>query len=217
MLRTLKNPPYLQVALDTPDIESVKKVVRALPESERIILEAGTPLLKRYGCGVISELRGIRKDSFIVADLKTLDVGALEARIAHEGGADGAVVSGLAFPLTIKEFIEEARRVGVCSLVDMMNVSDPIKTLRDAEAMPDVVLLHRGIDSELTSKHSWNYLKKVKEKLKGKALVGVGGGIDFELAKKSIENGADIIIVGRYITKSSDVASAANSILELMR
>jgi bifunctional enzyme Fae/Hps len=216
VLRALKNPPYLQVALDTPDIESVRRVVSNLPQSERIILEAGTPLLKRYGTGVISQLREIRKDSFIIADLKTLDVGALEARIAHEGGADGAVVSGLACSLTIKEFIEEARRVGVYSFVDTMNVSNPIKTLKDAEAVPDVVLLHRGIDSELTSKHSWNYLRKIKEKLKGRVLVGIGGGVDFELAKKSIENGADIVIVGRYITKSSDVASAADSILKLM-
>ena len=216
-MRVLKNPPYLQVALDTPDIESVKRVVSKLPHSDRIIIEAGTPLLKRYGCGVISQLREIRKDSFIVADLKTLDVGALEARIAHEGGADGAVVSGLAFPLTIKEFIDEARRVGINSLVDMMNVPNPLKALKGAGVLPDVVLLHRGIDSELTSKHSWNYVRNLKERLRGKVLVGVGGGIDLELAKKSIESGADIVIVGRYITKSDKVESAANSILALMR
>lgn len=215
-MRALRNPPYLQVALDTPDIESMKRVVRNLPQSDRIIIEAGTPLLKKYGCGVISQLRELRNNSFIVADLKTLDVGALEARIAQEGGADGAVVSGLAFPLTIKEFIEEAKKIGIYSFVDMMNVSDPLKALRGAEAIPDVVLLHRGIDSEVVAKHSWDYLKKVKEKLAGRALVGVGGGIDLELAKKSMENGADIVIIGRYITKSSDVASAANSILKLM-
>ncbi len=215
-MRTLKNPPYLQVALDTPDIESVEKVVRNLPQSSRIIIEAGTPLIKKYGCGVVSQLRKIRNDSFIVADLKTLDVGALEARMAQEAGADAAVVSGLAFPLTIKEFIEETKRAGIYSFVDMMNVPDPLKALKDAGAIPDVVLLHRGIDSEVVAKHSWDYLKNVKEKLAGKALVGVGGGIELELAKKSIENGADIVIVGRYITKSPDVASAANSILKLM-
>ncbi len=215
-MRTLKNPPYLQVALDTPDIESVKKVVRNLPRSSGIIIEAGTPLIKKYGCGVVSQLKKIRNDSFIVADLKTLDVGALEARIAQEAGADAAVVSGLAFPLTIKEFIEEAKRAGIYSFTDMMNVPDPLKALKDAGAIPDVVLLHRGIDSEGVAKHSWDYLKRVKEKLAGKALVGVGGGIELELAKKSIENGADIVIVGRYITKSPDVASATNSILKLM-
>jgi len=216
-LRTLDNPPYLQVALDTPDIESVKRVVSKLPKSDRILIEAGTPLIKRYGSEVISQLREIRDDSFIVADLKTLDVGALEVRIAQQGGADAAVVSGLAFPLTIKEFIDEAKKVGICSFVDMMNVPDPLKALKDAQAVPNAVLLHRGIDSEAVAKHSWDNLKNVKEKLAGKVLVGVGGGIELELAKKSIENGADIIIVGRYITSSSDVESAANSILKLMR
>lgn len=215
-MKLLSNSPYLQVALDIPDINSVKRIVAELPKSERIILEAGTPLVKRYGCGVVGEIRKVR-DAFIVADLKTLDVGALEARMACECGADGAVVSGLAFPLTIKEFVEEARKVGVCSFVDMMNVTNPLKALKDAGVLPDVVLLHRGIDAELVSKHPWAYLKNIKEKLKGKALVGIGGGVDLELARKSIENGADIVVVGRYITKSPDIASAANSILELMR
>jgi bifunctional enzyme Fae/Hps len=216
-LRTLNNPPYLQVALDNPDIESVKRVVSRLPKSERIIVEAGTPLIKRYGSDVISKLREARSDSFIVADLKTLDVGALEVRIAQEAGADAAVVSGLAFPLTVKEFINETKKRSIYSFVDMMNVQDPLKVIRDAGAVPDAVLLHRGIDSESVAKHSWNFLKEVKKKLAGKALVGVGGGIELELAKKSIENGADIIIVGRYITGSRDVAAAANSILKLMR
>lgn len=216
-MRTLKNPPYLQVALDTPDIDETVRVVKALPESEKIIIEAGTPLIKKYGCGVIAKIRGIRKDSFILADLKTLDVGALEAKIAHGAGADAAVVSGLAFPLTTRDFIVEARKIGMYSSIDMMNVSDPLKALREAHAMPDIVLLHRGIDSESTSKHSWDYLKKFKAKVKGKALVGVGGGIDLELAKESLASGADIVIIGRYVTKSNDVASSVQSILKLMR
>ncbi|MEM3555737.1 MAG: bifunctional 5,6,7,8-tetrahydromethanopterin hydro-lyase/3-hexulose-6-phosphate synthase [Candidatus Micrarchaeia archaeon] len=215
-MKSLPNPPYLQVALDIPDIEKVKRIVSELPRSDKIILEAGTPLVKTYGCGVVSELRKVR-DAFIVADLKTLDVGALEARIACEGKADGAVVSGLAFPLTIKEFIEEARKVGVYSFVDMMNVPNPLKVLKDTGALPDVVLLHRGIDAELSKKHAWGYLKGVKEKLKGKALVGIGGGLDLEQVKKALENGADIVVVGRYITKSPDISSAANSILAVMR
>ena len=215
-MRTLDNPPYLQVALDTPEIESVERVVNRLPQSDRILIEAGTPLIKKYGCGIVSQLREMRDDSFIVADLKTLDVGALEVRIAQQSGADAAVVSGLAFPLTVKDFINEAKKAGICSFVDMMNVSDPLKTLKDAEAVPNAVLLHRGIDSETVAKHSWDRLKNVKRKLAGKALVGVGGGIELELAKQSIENGADIVIVGRYITDSSDVASAASSILKLM-
>ena len=215
-MRTLKNPPYLQVALDTPDIDETIRVVKALPKSERIIIEAGTPLIKKYGCGVIAKIRGVRKDSFILADLKTLDVGALEARMAHEAGADAAVVSGLAPPSTIRGFIEEARRAGMCSSVDMMNVSDPLKTLREADAMPDIILLHRGIDAESASKHSWDYLRRLKAEVRGKALVGVGGGIDPELAGESLKNGADIVIVGRYVTKSKDVASSAQSILKLM-
>src|SRR5512136_463000 len=61
-------PPYLQIALDVPDIDRVKKIVSELPSSDRIILEAGTPLIKKYGAKVIREIRELAKDVFIVAD-----------------------------------------------------------------------------------------------------------------------------------------------------
>ena len=66
----LWRPPYLQIALDNPSLEGAKRVIRSLPESDRIILEVGTPLLKKHGVKVIQELREIAKDIFIIADLR---------------------------------------------------------------------------------------------------------------------------------------------------
>src|SRR5512138_1019427 len=74
----LWRPPYLQIALDAPSLEGAKKVIGQLPGSDRIIIEVGTPLIKRYGTRVIGELRQTAKDKFIIADLKTLDVGKVE-------------------------------------------------------------------------------------------------------------------------------------------
>ncbi|MDD2807405.1 MAG: hypothetical protein PHW95_02715 [Patescibacteria group bacterium] len=46
---------YLQIAFNNT-LEEAKKIIFALPNSDRIILEAGTPLIKHYGVGVIKEL-----------------------------------------------------------------------------------------------------------------------------------------------------------------
>lgn len=46
---------YLQVALNSTRAEA-RAILSALPSSERIIIEAGTPLIKRYGIGIIREI-----------------------------------------------------------------------------------------------------------------------------------------------------------------
>jgi formaldehyde-activating enzyme len=44
----LWRPPYLQIAFDVPSLNRTKDIISMLPESDRIILEVGTPLLKKY-------------------------------------------------------------------------------------------------------------------------------------------------------------------------
>lgn len=112
-------PPYLQIALDIPDVERAKKIITEIPSSDRIILEVGTPLLKKYGVGVIKTIREEAKDVFIVADLKTLDVGQVEVDMAYEETADAVVVSGLAPKDTIDKFIYETKRFGIYSFIEI--------------------------------------------------------------------------------------------------
>ena len=213
----LWDPPYLQVALDIPSIEVTKKVLENLPESDHLILEAGTPLIKRYGLDIIKKMREVRKDAFIVADLKTLDVGNLEARMAADATADALVVSGLAPTATIEKVIIEARKTGICSVIDMLNVGDPKGLLEQLTIMPDVVELHRAIDVESKEmKHAWRGIKDIKA-LSDKMLVAVAGGIMAENAKEAIKSGADILIVGRAITKAKDLEGVSRRFLKLMK
>ena len=215
----LWRPPYLQIALDIPSLERTRRIVGELPRSDRIILEVGTPLIKKYGVQVIRELRDIAKDMFIVADLKTLDVGKVEVDLAYEETADAVVVMGVASVKTIDNFIYEARRLGIYSMVDMMNVEDPVKRLRELKEPPDVVILHRPIDVEETGETlDWGFIRKVKEAFQGRRLlVAVAGGIIPEVARQALQNGADIIIVGRYITQSRDIKRSVREFLELTR
>jgi bifunctional enzyme Fae/Hps len=212
----LWRPPYLQISLDNPDLEKAKKIIAQLPGSDRLIIEVGTPLIKRYGTRVISELRQVARDSFMVADLKTLDVGKVEADIAYEDTADAVVAAGLAPPETLDAFVHEAKRLGIYAVIDMLNVEDVLGKLKSLKEFPDVVILHRGIDQETGRSSGLERIQIIRENFSNKKfLIAVAGGIVPETAKEALEKGADILIVGRYVTQSKDVEHAVRDFLEL--
>jgi len=103
--------------------------------------------------------------------------------------------------------------------VDMMNVEDPAGKLRSLKSFPNIVILHRGIDVEektdKTGKTRWDIIRELRQTFKHeKFLVAVAGGITPETAPEALANGADIIIIGRYITQSRDVEHAAREFLQ---
>jgi len=215
----LWRPPYLQIALDNPNIEMIKRVIKNIPRNDNVILEAGTPLIKRYGVRVIRELREARKDSFIIADLKTMDVGKVEVDMAFEETADAVCCAGAASSGTIDEFVYEARRLGVYSFLDLMQVEDPVEKLKGLKKLPHGVILHRPIDMEQRGGEArWGYISKIREAFTDtKLLIAVAGGIRPNTAQFALEAGADILIVGRYITQSKDVERSVREFLPLLQ
>ncbi|NHJ26049.1 MAG: bifunctional 5,6,7,8-tetrahydromethanopterin hydro-lyase/3-hexulose-6-phosphate synthase [Candidatus Lokiarchaeota archaeon] len=229
----LWRPPYIQVALDHPELSHQIKVVQDLPKSDRILIEIGTPFLKKYGVEAIKQIREIAKDKFIVADLKTLDVGKLEVDFAFDATADAVVASGLASSSSLDKFLLEANRLGIYGFVDTMEVDDPVGKLSQLKQTPDVVILHRAIDVEQGSgaqspdsaqRARWGAIPKIKELFKNqklasgrdRVLVAVAGGIEPETAKYAIDMGADILIVGRFITSSKDIKNAMRRFLNIL-
>ncbi len=212
----LWRPPYLQIALDAPSLEGAKKVIEQLPGSDRIILEVGTPLIKRYGTRGINELRQIARDKFIIADLKTLDVGKVEVDIAYEDTADAVVAAGLAPPETLDATVSEAKRLGIYAVIDMLNVEDALGKLKSIKEFPDIIILHRGIDQESGKTSGLERIKIIRQAFPNKKfLIAVAGGIVPETAKEALELGADILIVGRYVTQSKDIERSVRDFLEL--
>ncbi len=211
----LWDPPYLQVALDLVDLGVVRKVLSQLPDSDHLLIEVGTPLVKKFGAQVVKEIRNVRPSSFVVLDLKTLDTGNLEVRLAADATADAVVISGLAPKNTIELAIREARKTGIYSVIDMLNVPDPLEVLRSLSALPDVVEMHRAIDQE-SEKHNWEVIaeiKKMASESDQKILVAVAGGIRVDTVAAALKSGADIIVTGRAITASKDVKDAAEQFL----
>lgn len=212
----LWDPPYLQVAMDLVDMKSVERVLTQVPINDHVLIEAGTPLIKQFGLNVISEIRKIRPDAFIIADLKTLDTGNLEARMAANASADAVVVSGLAPVSTIEKFILEAKKTGIYSVIDMLNVADPVSLVKDLAsrgAAPSIVELHRAIDDEGTE-YNWGNIAAIKEAAGGNLLVATAGGIRQHVVKTALASGADILVVGRAITASKNIKNAAEQFLE---
>ena len=209
----LWDPPYLQVALDLVDMGKVASVLKELPQNDHLIIEAGTPLIKKFGLGVISEIRKLRPNAFIIADMKILDTGNLEARMAADASADAVVVSGLAPASTMEKAIAEARKVGIYSVVDMLNVQNPAKVIEKLKVKPDIVELHRAIDTEDTA-HAWGDIAAIKKAAGGKLLVATAGGVRVNVVKDALKAGADILVVGRAITASKDVKHAADEFIE---
>ncbi|TFG02799.1 MAG: bifunctional 5,6,7,8-tetrahydromethanopterin hydro-lyase/3-hexulose-6-phosphate synthase [Promethearchaeota archaeon] len=230
----LWRPPYIQVALDAPNLQRQIKVVKELPKSDRIIIEVGTPFLKKYGMEAIKEIREVAKEAFIVADLKTLDVGKLEVDFAFDATADGVVASGLASTASLDKFILEAQRLGIHAFVDTMEVQDPIAKLSSLKQIPDVVILHRAIDVEQSvegdqspdaaQKARWALVPKIKELYKehkkasgrDRVLVAVAGGIEPNSAIFALKQHADILIVGRFIASAKDIKFAMRRILQTL-
>jgi bifunctional enzyme Fae/Hps len=210
----LWDPPYLQVAFDLVDMAEVRRVLTELPDSDHLLIEVGTPLVKMLGMQVVREIRAIRPGAFIILDLKTLDTGNLEVRLAADAAADAVVISGLAPKKTIELAINEARKTGIYAVIDMLNVPDPLSVLRGLSVQPDVVELHRAIDME-KSAHAWSNIQEMKAlgNEERRLLVAVAGGIRVDTIGSALTAGADILVVGRAITRSKDIRDTAEQFL----
>ena len=215
-------PPYLQVALDLDNKDAMARILNDLPNKERVLIEAGTPLVKKFGVGIIGEIRKLRPDAFIIADLKTLDVGRVEVKMAADETADAIAISGLGNLESIKKAIHETQKQGIYSILDMMNVKNFEEKLTQIpdDLKPDIVLLHRNVDFESSQKEKgldvgemteWGNIKKIKE-VTG-SLIAVAGGITPDNVEEAIDKGANIIIAGRYIIGSRDVRRSAQDFL----
>jgi len=214
-VQRLWDPPYLQVALDLVDMGKVASVLKELPANDHLIIEAGTPLIKKFGLNVITEIRKLRPNSFIIADMKILDTGNLEARMAADAAADAVVISGLAPTSTLEKAIMEAKKVGIYSVVDMLNVQNPVKVIEKLKVKPDIVELHRAIDTD-DAAHAWGDIAAIKKAAGGKLLVATAGGVRVNVVKDALKAGADILVVGRAITASKDIKRAADEFIEHM-
>jgi len=210
---------YLQIALNS-DLSEAREIITQLPFSERILIEAGTPLIKIYGKRAISEIKSVATpETYIVSDTKCADLALRDVRMAAEVGAQAVTCLGVAPVETIDRFIEECQKNGVDSMIDMMNVDDPVSVLKELKNPPDIVVLHRGVDETEFSKEKqipFYQINQIKNNFD--VFVSVAGGDTIDEVQRAILNGADIIVVWKAFYQSTDeTAKLAEEFLKEIR
>ena len=174
-------------------------------------IEAGTPLIKSEGMNSIRQLKAAFPDHTILADMKTIDTGAMEVEMAAKAGADIVIILGTADNSAIHDAVRAARKYGVKLMADLISAKDPAKRSKELEEMGiDYINIHAGIDQQMTGVDPVRILKELKLNVP----IAVAGGLDKKSAAEAVLSGAGIVIVGGNIVRSSDVTASAKAIRE---
>jgi len=210
---------YLQIALNST-LDEAEEIIAKLPFSERILIEAGTPLIKVYGKRVISEIKSLTPPgTYIVADTKCADLALREVKMVAEAGASAVTCLGVAPIETIERFIEECQKWKIDSMIDMMNVTDPVSVLKELKKTPDIVVLHRGVDETEFSKEKqipFYQINQIKDNFD--VFVSVAGGDTIDEVQRAILNGADVIVAWKaFYQSTSETAKLAEEFLKEIR
>jgi bifunctional enzyme Fae/Hps len=184
---------YLQIAFNY-DLALVHRILPNINPSDRILIEAGTPFIKREGLRGIKELRSLWK-GYIVADIKTSDGALGEVNMVRQAGADAVTALGSSPSETLNLFIDRCSELGMDSMIDMLGVADPLKVLSNLRKPPSVIVLHRGRDEESTRGKMIQYRHVNRVRSKYDVVISAAGGVDLREARSAIFNGASIVVV----------------------
>ncbi|HWQ64774.1 MAG TPA: 3-hexulose-6-phosphate synthase [Methanospirillum sp.] len=205
------NPPILQVALDLVETDRALRIAEAAVAGGADWLEAGTPLIKSEGMAAVTALAKAFPGKTIVADMKTADTGAIEVEMAAKAGASVVCVLGSADDGVIAESVRAGAKYGVKIMTDLLNVSDPQARARELETLGvDIIAVHTGIDQQMTGKNPLDVLTQIIGTVS--VQIAIAGGIDSAIASEAVRIGADIVIVGGWIVRASDVTGSAREI-----
>lgn len=201
----------IQVALDVVESDRAAQIAQEAVAGGADWIEAGTPLIKSAGMDIIRRLRKTFPDKIILADMKTMDVGAAEVEMAAKSGADVVTILAAANDSVISQSLLSAKKYGVRIMADLISVPDPLTRAEEVEALGvDLVNVHVGIDAQMTGESPIDILKKLAAQTDMK--IAVAGGLVPETAREAAAAGADIVIVGSYIINSDNVRQSAADI-----
>ena len=208
-----KKFPVIQVALDFVDEHRALKLAKEIEKVGDFWIEAGTPLIKSCGIEIIRKLRKLFPNKKIIADMKIMDAGRIEAEMAFKAGANIVVVMASASDITIMECVEAAKNYGGEVMVDLMEYSANLNRAKEVEKIGiNYIGVHIPIDQQMTGKISFDFLKEIVNNVE--IPVAIAGGLNSENVVDAVKAGASILIIGGAITKSTD---AKKAFLEIKR
>ena len=123
----------VQISLDLINIPEALQTAQLAIRAGVDWLEAGTPLIIAEGMNGVRALREAFPQTPIVADLKTMDGGWLEAEIMAKAGATHVVVMERAHPETIKMVVKAGKDFGLKVMGDNLAAGDMVAAAKRLE------------------------------------------------------------------------------------
>ena len=210
----------VQISLDVIEITEALETARMALRAGVDWLEAGTPLIIAEGMNGVRALRRDFPNVPIVADLKTMDGGWLEAQMMAKAGATHVVVMERAHPETIKVVVKAGKDFGVKVMGDNLGAPDMVASAKRLEDLGcDFVIHHIGYDERRGIVASGGVCPSPLDQLREivqavKIPVQAVGGLSVEQAVRSPEFGAPLVVLGAPLTIDADAFKTAGGDLE---
>ncbi|PYR79704.1 MAG: D-arabino 3-hexulose 6-phosphate aldehyde lyase [Acidobacteria bacterium] len=189
--------PIVQLSLDLTSLDDALETAAIGVEAGVDWLEAGTPLLLAEGLRAVEGLRARFPDHPIVADLKTMDGGYLEAEMMAKAGADLVVVMGRAHEATIRRVVDAGRDYGIKVMGDNLAADDRVASARWMEQLGvDFIVHHIGFD-ERNLIRGLSPLDELDAVVRAVSIpVQAVGGLSIEQAIACPARGAPLVVIG---------------------
>jgi 3-hexulose-6-phosphate synthase/6-phospho-3-hexuloisomerase len=210
----------VQISLDVIQIEEALDTAKMALRAGVDWLEAGTPLIIAEGMNGVRALRKEFPDIPIVADLKTMDGGYLEAELMAKAGATHVVVMARAHEETIRCVVKAGRDYHLKVMGDNLACPDMVAGARYLEDMGcDFVIHHIGYDERRGIAARGQRLPSPLDQLRAvvaavRVPVQAVGGLTIEQAVRTPEYGAPLVVLGAPLTIDADAFKTAGGNVE---
>jgi len=212
--------PIVQISLDIINIDEALDTAAMAMRAGVDWLEAGTPLILAEGLHGVRKLREAFPHIPIVADLKTMDGGYLEAEMMFKAGATHVVVMARAHGETIKCVVQAGKDLGGKVMGDNLACEDMTGAAKMLEDLGcDYVVHHIGYDERrgiaARGLRMPSPLDQLKEVVKAvKIPVQAVGGLTLEQVVQCPAYGAPLVVLGAPVTIDADAFRTADGNIE---
>jgi 3-hexulose-6-phosphate synthase len=212
--------PIVQISLDLTNIDEALETAALAMRAGVDWLEAGTPLILAEGLHGVKKLREAFPHTPIVADLKTMDGGYLEAEMMAKAGASYVVVMARAHAETIKCVVKAGQDFGIGIMGDNLGCPDMVAAAKWLEDLGCGYVIHhigyderRGIAAQ--GKRMPSPLDQLREVVRAVNIpVQAVGGLSLEQAIECPAYGAPLVVLGAPLTIDADAFKTADGNLE---
>ena len=212
--------PIVQISLDLIDLQEALRTAEIARRAGVDWLEAGTPLILAEGLHGVRALRERFPGVPIVADLKTMDGGYLEAEMMAKAGATHVVVMASAHEETIRCVVHAGRDYGIKVMGDNLGCPDMVSAARQLEDLGcDFVVHHVGYDERRGIAARGERMPSPLDQLRAVVAavqlpVQAVGGLTIEQAVRMPEYGAPLVVIGAPLAVDADAFKTAAGDLE---